>query len=375
MSHLSQAAHYAEFDAMKSVRTFLIGLFVALVCSGCYGDFPNTGEAGQEEPEDIGVLGPEAGSVFDRAAMLQSAQTWMYQIQDLDSPGMLEALAATDYPLLVLEPTWTEQGMEDLDARRMIEVLRWRPDGAPRLLLAYIDIGEAEDYRIYWRDDWRPPSADGPGFPDYIITLDPDGWSGNYPVAYWDPRWQAIWLGDNGLVTRLAKDGFDGVYLDWVEAYDDDAVRRAALEQGVDPEMGMLWFIEAIREAGQSVTPDFLIVVQNAPYLLDVDPDYYAEIVDALAMEDTWFQGEGDAAWDDPTGGDIPNSYTDEWSTESLLVQYQEYLALDIPVFTVDYCLDPGNASLVYRQARRYGLRPLVTRVSLSRLTETPPAD
>ncbi len=44
-----------------------------------------------------------------------------------------------------------------------------------------------------------------------------------------------------------------------------------------------------------------------------------------------------------------------------------------IPVFSVDYCLNPQNAQQVYREARRAGLRPLVTRVALSRITETPP--
>ena len=49
------------------------------------------------------------------------------------------------------------------------------------------------------------------------------------------------------------------------------------------------------------------------------------------------------------------------------------YQSLGLPVFSVDYCISLENASFVYEKARESGLRPLVTRVSLSRLTETPP--
>jgi len=358
---------------MKLFWRVFVCLIVTQALVGCDSDFD------EGEPGAGNVSFPGPGSVeplaLGRQAMLQSAQTWMYQIQELDRPGAIGALAESDYPLLVLEPTRTVAGMEDFDTRGMITGLRWRPDGSPRLLLAYVDIGEAEDYRIYWEDDWRPPGLFGPGNPDFIITADPDGWSGNYPVAYWDSRWQEIWLGDNGLIAGLARDGFDGVYLDWVEAYDDDSVREVAEEQGIDPEMAMLQFIEGIRQAGQAVIPDFVVVAQNAPYLLDEDPDFYVEVIDALAVEDTWFMGESDAEWDDVVGGDIPNDDTDEWSTGNLLEQYQGYLESGIPVFTVDYCLDPENADFVYREARQHGLRPLVTRVSLAHLTETPPPE
>ena len=67
-----------------------------------------------------------------------------------------------------------------------------------------------------------------------LVTLDPDGWSGNYPVAYWDERWQALWTDEGGIIDELTNLGFDGIYLDWVEAYDDDAVIEAAEEEGVD---------------------------------------------------------------------------------------------------------------------------------------------
>lgn len=304
---------------------------------------------------------------------LLAAETWMYQIQDLWRDGAIGALAASNDPFLVLEPTRTIRGDENFDTRGMIQQLRNRPDGKKRVILAYVDIGEAEDYRTYWKSWWRPPTRTDPGQPDFLLTEDPDSWSGNYPVAYWDARWQEIWIGPDGLVASLAADGFDGVYLDWVEAYDDSVVRQTAERQGIRTAEAMFDFIEKIRHSGMAIKKDFLVVVQNAPYLLDVNPDRYTALIDALAVEDTWFSGTGDAAWDNPAGGDIPNRNIGQYSTRSLLQQDQKYLERGLPVFSVDYCLKKENAAFVYREARRQGLRPLVTRVALSRMTETPP--
>jgi len=59
--------------------------------------------------------------------------------------------------------------------------------------------------------------------------------------------------------------------------------------------------------------------------------------------------------------------------TEGRLQQYRQFLDRGLPVFTVDYCVDPSNADAVYEQSADAGLVPLVTRVDLSQLTETPP--
>jgi cysteinyl-tRNA synthetase len=312
--------------------------------------------------------------VFDEPAdslhvRLNNAMTWMYQIQGLDEDGAVETLAESEYPMLVLEPgnNFRENAG---DTVTMISQLRYLPDGKKRLLIAYVDIGQAEDYRDYWQPEWVAPTADKPGMPDFLVTIDPDGWSGNYPVAYWDQRWKALWLGDDGIVAQLARLGFDGIYLDWVEAYDDEMIQARAAQEHRDAPMEMIRFVAELGAAGRAVRSDFLVIVQNAPYLIDADSQQYSHSFDALAVEDTWFHGAGDAEWNDPQAGDLHERHDGIWSTENRLSQYQKYLDLQIPVFSVDYCLSEDNARQVYNDARKAGLRPLVTRVSLSRLTE-----
>ncbi len=197
---------------------------------------------------------------------LREASTWMYQIQGLDRRGAITALAKTDYPLLVLEPTLTVKGDEDFNTKRMLQRLRWTPKGKRRVILAYVNIGEAERFRTYWKDSWRAPSGGNPGTPDFILTEDPDGWSGVFPVAYWDKRWQNIWLGDRGIVRRMAKLGFDGIYMDWVEAYDDETVKAKARRGHINAAREMVTFIRRMRRSGRRAKSDFLVVGQNAPY-------------------------------------------------------------------------------------------------------------
>jgi cysteinyl-tRNA synthetase len=174
-------------------------------------------------------------------------------------------------------------------------------------------------------------------------------------------------------VAELAGFGFDGIYLDWVEAHDDDRVIAAAIAAGVDPDAEMIGFIEKLGAAGRRIDPGFLVVAQNAIYLLDADPARYGAAIDALAVEDTWFHGWGDSDWEDPDGGDQRDRHEGDYATAARLEQIGKYRARGLPVFSIDYALDPGNAAEVYGAAAAQGFVPLVSRVALSRMTETPP--
>jgi cysteinyl-tRNA synthetase len=328
----------------------------------------------EEEEEELGLTGVEKNTTVLNGV---SISTWMYQIQWLDEKATIDELDATEYDMLVVEPGFNFT-TDQYDMNYLMRSLKQKPNGDERILLAYIDIGQAEDYRTYWEDTWVAPTATQAGSPDFLVTIDPDGWSGNYPVAYWDEAWQKIWLGSNriGIIEQVVNYGFDGVYLDWVEAYDDDQVREVAEEQGKNTEIEMMLFIERIRKIGKSINSEFLVVPQNAPYLLDSDPTFYSSIIDAQATEDTWFYGEGDVDWNDDDAGDLTGGdrHDREYSTTKRIAQNKKYLNLGIPVFTVDYCISEKNANKTYVNSYKNGFIPLVTRVPLTNITETPPS-
>lgn len=127
-----------------------------------------------------------------------------------DKAAFIKALAATDYDIIIIDLYYKDEALSAADIAR----LRNKRRGGRRLLVAYMSIGEAEDYRYYWKDSWTksPPSWLGPENPD---------WKGNYKVRYWDPAWQALLFGSSSsYLDRIVGAGFDGVYLDIVDAFE-----------------------------------------------------------------------------------------------------------------------------------------------------------
>ncbi len=56
--------------------------------------------------------------------------------------------------------------------------------------------------------------------PDWLDKENPD-WEGNYKVWYWEKDWQDIIFGnDNSYLKKILNAGFDGVYLDIIDAFE-----------------------------------------------------------------------------------------------------------------------------------------------------------
>ncbi len=319
------------------------------------------------------------------AAPLSDVTYWAYQLQAISETDVISTLIASHYDMLVLEPTRTDWSSSDkyFDTRGMVTQLKnsTGSDGTRRkLVIAYIDIGEAEDWRWYWTwsTEWDCQGNPPADWPDYIITCDPDGWSGNYPVAFWDADWKDIVIyGENtgshpdrdysSVIDEVIKDGFDGIYLDWVEAFEDTHVISAALAAGLDPADEMITFIQEMRDYAAIRDPDFVIIQQNAASLIDGHPEL-TNVIDAIAQEAIWYDGSADVDWNDPEGYD--------WVNDSSLVSYyigylDQYLAAGLPVFDCEYALE--YADTAYANAYSKGYIPYVTRRALSQLTTTPP--
>ncbi len=269
------------------------------------------------------------------------------QLQGLEREGAVDRLAAAEVDMLVIEPTRTIKGMEDFPTRAV--VARIRKD---KLCLAYINVGQAEGYRTYWRCSWRAPKEGKPGHPSYIVTVDPDGWEDNFPVAYWDVRWKAVlWGSSRALVDMAIADGFDGVYLDWVLGYEEPAVARLH----ADPAGAMRELIRELRRYARARRPGFLVIAQNGAALPGL-----GEVVDGFAAECLSFSGKAGAGWEEPEAGDLAATDRDQRATSAL--------ALKVPVFTVDYAVDPKNAEAAAAYARARGFVPFISRVPLDRL-------
>jgi len=320
---------------------------------------------------------------------LAGVSHWFYVIDVNLESDLVERIAASEYDLVVLDFIPSEENNTDYPMAEVVTRLHDAPH--PKLVIAYIDVGEAEDYRTYWQPGWHV------GNPKWIAGDDPDGWEGNFPVAYWYDEWREIWLGEDGYLQAILDAGFDGVYLDWVEAYSDENVIAIAEKEGVDPLQEMIWWVVDIAAFTRAQRPDsdFMVIGQNAAELAEHD-DYLA-VIDGIAQEQVWFDGGAD---NDPPG-DCPLPRTeaevdtdtyraslskpcrrvyDNYPDSTLHVSSEEYLHYltlaqrkGVPIFTVDYALDPENVAWVYETSRALGFVPFVSNRALDRYVEPVP--
>ncbi|MCP4646613.1 MAG: hypothetical protein GY852_02615 [bacterium] len=125
-------------------------------------------------------------------------------------PDFINAVSQANYDVIIMDLFHNGESFSLWE----IEQLKTKQNGGTRLVICYLSIGEAEDYRYYWQSDWSP------GNPEWLLSENPE-WAGNYKVRYWNEEWQAIIFGnDNSYLKKIVDAGFDGVYLDIVDAFE-----------------------------------------------------------------------------------------------------------------------------------------------------------
>ncbi|MFK7739481.1 MAG: endo alpha-1,4 polygalactosaminidase [Planctomycetota bacterium] len=305
-------------------------------------------------------------------AVLAPVKNWAMQLQGLQSETAMRALESASVDMLVIEPIRSQRGLSDFPTARLVTRLQ-RSEGAtlPRKrVIAYLNVGQAEDYRSYWQPDWRAPTESQPGSPAFLVGLDPDGWVGNYPVAYWRSEWQQRLFGQpDALLDQIVADGFDGAYLDWILAFGDANVIAAAERDGVDPVTAMVDLLDEMRRYARERYPLFALIAQNGIALYEADSRLLG-CVDALSQEDVSFRGLASASWDEPNSGDIASAPSGEWSTDRLCQRLANVRQQGLPIFTLDYAVKPDNQVLATTTSRAHGFVPYISRTPLDRLAE-----
>lgn len=143
---------------------------------------------------------------------LQDAQNYLYLINTDNfstKQDMLNAIAATNFDIVLVDLFFNEETLTDAD----LNLIRSKANGGRRLLISYINIGAAENWRYYWKSKWN--------------TIHPcwmkkkyEGYKDERWVKFWDSSWQEIIYGnDDSYFKKIMNAGFDGAYLDNVEAY------------------------------------------------------------------------------------------------------------------------------------------------------------
>jgi cysteinyl-tRNA synthetase, unknown class len=212
-----------------------------------------------------------AGAADERRQRIGAVRNWGYWLSSFELSGVV----AAPHDLMVIDSEISaNRAFEREHTPSEVARMKRRPDGSPRILLAYLSIGEAERYRPYWRQAWYDPSTK-PAW----LGQENRRWAGNFAVQYWNPEWQQIIFGTpESYLDRVLAQGFDGVYLDRADAFFE--WQKSRLSARAD----MASFIARLSDHARARNPQFLVVLQNTEELLDEGP--VLDAIDGIAKED-----------------------------------------------------------------------------------------
>jgi cysteinyl-tRNA synthetase len=267
-------------------------------------------------------------------------------------PAAVAQLKESGRDWIVLDATFagdTPWEQADLDAIRSGK--------AGRKVVAYLSIGEAEDYRPDWQSEWVSNGKRTAAAPAWLGIENPE-WKGNYQVKYWSVDWQKLVL--PAIDDAMAR-GFDGVYLDIVDGFQ-------AYEQGADgylndrmnPETkqtyrrDMVDWVKAIAARARAKDPAALVIPQNGSQL--VGHKDFVEVISAQGIEDLFTNGKKLQ----------PASHTDE-----ILGHLKTLAWAKKPVLLIEYPKTPERQALSKKLAKENGLVWLVTDRQLKTLGQS----
>lgn len=145
---------------------------------------------------------------------INQAQNFLYLINAenfTSKTQFINAVTATNYDALIMD-LYFNDGTAFTASE--ITQMKNKANGGKRIVISYMSIGEAENYRSYWNPSWNSNK------PSWLDAENPN-WPGNYKVKYWNPQWQAIIYGnDDSYLKKILNAGFDGVYLDIIDAFE-----------------------------------------------------------------------------------------------------------------------------------------------------------
>ncbi len=242
-------------------------------------------------------------------------KNWAYQLQNADP----NVIATSSFELVVID--YSKDGSEQGEFSHE-EIRKMKNSGVKPI--AYLSIGEAEDYRFYWKGKWHinPPEW---------LGKENHEWEGNYAVKYWDEEWKTIL---HAYLDKIIEQGFLGVYLDKVDEFeywaDPNNGENECLPENKSAKKMIDLIIDIANYSKNKIGTKFYIIPQNGERILEYDNDTLISIISGWAVEDLFYNGT--EQWN------IENM---NWILENRLPYLDMVLSKGKPVFSVDY-VDEG---------------------------------
>ena len=321
---------------------------------------------------------PSTGADFTLGTPLplDAVDDYTYRLQGSGGSDLtLDEIAQSAFDLCVVD--FSADGLAEFTPAQIAALQG--PAEPDRIRLAYMSIGEAEDYRWYW-----PHMS-----PSLLDSANPQ-WSDNWKVRFWEEEWKEIIVHGNEAVgpsylDRVIDQGFDGVFLDVVDAFEFfGPVANGGNGKKENAAIEMVRFVAEIALHARITrgVSDFLVVPQNGAPI--ITPDFYpwstlgpgdppmptmmADLqqhrwfltTDAIATEDIFFNGPKDE----------DNAYNPD---NYLLGLLDEWTAAGLPVLSTEYLTKQGKVDAFYdTHAPAEGFVPYATVRDLDEMTVNP---
>ncbi len=287
---------------------------------------------------------------------LAHVKSWGYQLQGREGRALdISGLKNLPFDLIVTDYSATGEKSHEF---RQDDINIIKKTG--KIVLAYMSIGEASHFRYYFK-----------ALPKFVIEKENPKWPGAYKVRYWLKEWKSVILGSSkSMLERIVKAGFDGVYLDIVDAYQYFGFKENGGNGTRETSaMDMIEFVEEIsRYAKKLRQKKFFVFVQNAsgivaPYafpktvrenkkVLNQWQERYFSAIDAIGVEDIFFRGEKEN--NNPYN---PNTYA--------LNYLKEFQKKRIPIFSIEYIQEKNLVDHYFKVSKEAGFIPLAAERSL----------
>jgi cysteinyl-tRNA synthetase len=206
------------------------------------------------------------------------------------------------------------------------------------IVLSYLSIGEAESYRFYFKNMNKK-----------ILIKENPNWKENFVIHFQHPEWkEIIYRGENSYLSQIKKIGFDGVYLDRIDVFEEFKDYQNQAKKMAD-------FVIDLSKYAKKINPEFIVVAQNASNIINYlsDKDQYLNSIDGLAIEDLFYLGN--------------KKHDNDYKPQTeVLKEIKFYKRKNIKIFSVEYLKDIKKIKKYKKLAKKYGLVHLIANRALS---------
>ena len=167
------------------------------------------------------TVNPNHEPLVDTINSISDIKSYLYYLQpnNLSKEEYITNISESNFDLVVMD--FSYDGSEEFTSEDIQKIKSGLNNGNGGYVVAYMSIGEAEDYRYYWDENWSKSNGKlSNNAPDWIYSENKD-WEGNFKVLYWNSEWKKLIYGDSSAyLDKIIAQGFDGVYLDIVDGYE-----------------------------------------------------------------------------------------------------------------------------------------------------------